>query len=162
MSGAITIHLGPPDESEDVDTIDGADQWEIEARKVAQRLKGEFAEVDRMIDLGRSFYVSVDQKVSVKVDRQSQIANLVIQEEHGDENGDALSLPRLFLIAIPVFEMGELFPIICTFGYSARGGVKLNYNLYDAHAALDLAITETGTTATNATELPLYYGSPES
>jgi len=139
-----------------------AQQWEIEARKVAQRLKGEFAPVDQMIDLGRTFYVSVDQKMSVKVDRQSQIANLVIQEEHGDEGGNPLKLPRLFLIAIPVFEMGELFPIVCTFGYSARGGVRLNFNLYDAQAALELAITEVADKATKDCDLPLFYGCPES
>ena len=134
--------------------------WEQDAIEIAQRLKGEYASVDRMVDLGRSFAVTVAAKTSVKYDRQSQRANLIIKEEHSDEEGQPLKLPRLFLIAIPVFEMGDKFPLVCTFNYTATGP-KLHFDLYDAQTSFEDAVTEAGKKAHTATELPLFYGIPE-
>lgn len=134
--------------------------WEVRAAEIARRLKGEFAAVDRMIDLSRNFTVSVDMKTSVRVDRQSMRANMILTEEHGDGDGKPLSLPRLFLIAIPVFELGDKFPLVCTFGYDARGP-KLHFDLYDAAAAFEDAVTEAADKAAAETGLPLFHGTPE-
>lgn len=134
--------------------------WESIARETAERLKAKFATVSQMIDLGRSFSVIVDEKVAVKVDRQSGRANLMVQEDHSDEAGQPLALPRLFLIAIPVFEGGDLFPIICTFSYRPRGP-KLSFDLYDATTSFEDAVRDVATEAKKGTDLPLFEGSPE-
>lgn len=143
------------------DDEDSVMNWEIEARKIASRLKAEFAGVSRMIDLGRSFSVVVDEAVAVKVDRQSGRANMRIEENHSDEEGQELRLPRLFLISIPVFDMGDHYPIVCTFSYSARGGVTLSFALFDAAAAFDYAINEVAAIVDEETGLPLFHGIPE-
>lgn len=142
------------------DDEDPVSNWEINARKIAKRLKGDFASVDRMIDLGRSFNVDVETKVSVKVDRQSKRPNVLIDEQHTDGQGEELRLPRLFLISVPVFERGDAYPIVCTFNYRARGPV-LFFSLYDAQAAFDDAVDEVAATAAEKTELPLLFGTPE-
>ena len=136
-------------------------EWEKDAAETAARLGGDFASVQKMIDMGRSFNVNVEAKAKVEHERQSGRSNIVFTEEHTNDAGESLRLPRLFLIALPVFERGDVFPIICTFGYTKRGGVTLHFNLYDAETAFRDAVTEAANKAEKETALTLFYGVPE-
>ena len=73
-----------------------------------------------------------------------------------------MKVPNAFLIAIPVFELGERFVIPVRLRYRLnQGHVRWTLALYRSELVFDTAVRETCAKAAAGTGLPLFYGSPE-
>jgi len=82
--------------------------------------------------------------------------------EHKTADGKPLNIPSLIIIAIPVFEGGAPYRMVVRFRYRKMGGsVKFILSVHNPGKAFDAAFEEALSEATDATELPLFMGSPE-
>ena len=138
-----------------------ASHWETQAIEIAAMLNGRFGDQAQMLALGRDFRIRVDERAAIKVDRATGQNSLAFSEDHTDGEGQPLRLPSLFMIKIPVFDRGPVYPLLVRFLYRARGGVKLFYEIYDPETALNDAIDEAADAARTGTGLPLFEGTPE-
>jgi len=100
--------------------------------------------------------------IEVKTNRDTGEAQLQFLTEHRSPDGSPLTLPNLFMIAIPVFEEGALYRLAVRFRYRKVGSdVKFIASIYNPDAALRDAAREAMNAAQQATELPLMMGIPE-
>lgn len=139
---------------------DPASNWERVAMEVADKLGGKFADVHQLISLSKDFRIFSTDRVQVTHDKSSGQAQIAFSEEHTDEMGKPLKLPNLFLIRIPVFDRGAVYPLVVRFMYRKQGP-KLFYEIYDPARAIDDAIDEVAEKAEFETHLPIMDGLPE-
>jgi uncharacterized protein YfdQ (DUF2303 family) len=137
-----------------------ASNWERVAMEVAEKLGGRFAEVHQLISLSKDFRIFSTEKTQVTHDKTSGQAQIAFSEDHTDESGKPLKLPNLFLIKIPVFDRGAVYPLVVRFMYR-KAGPKLFYEIYDPARAIDDAIDQVAEQAEFDTELSIMDGLPE-
>lgn len=125
--------------------------------------KAKFASPNELIDLARTLEICVGQSFKQAVKLQSGEAELVFREEHTNGAGEKVTVPGIFMIALPAFVDGERVRIPARLRYRAAGGsVTWFYDLYRWQDALRLRVAEDLVTAGNQTGLPTYEGAPES
>jgi hypothetical protein len=113
--------------------------------------------------MAKSFTVNEAANYSVSHNSTTGEASVQISAEHLDEKGQPVRVPKLFLIAIPVFENGPAYRLPVRFQYRKSGAtVKFILTLHDPKTALDDAFHEATNHAAAETELPLFLGTPES
>jgi uncharacterized protein YfdQ (DUF2303 family) len=95
----------------------------------------------KLLELSRGLTVHVASKLQNQVRLSSGEVSLIWQTEHQDEAGSKLSVPEAFLILVPLFQGGQLYPIIVRLKYKAgRGEVTWSYSLYRVEEMFELAI----------------------
>lgn len=136
--------------------------WEEHMTEIAQKLQGRFGQYAARAQLSREFQVHETGHLQVKTDRDTGEAKVQFLTEHKDPDGQPLSLPNLFMIAIPVFEEGALYRLAVRFRYRKSGSeVRFIVSLYNPDAALRDAAREAMTLAQAETNVPLLMGIPE-
>ncbi|SIS98201.1 DUF2303 family protein [Paracoccus saliphilus] len=136
--------------------------WEERMIEIAQKLQGRFGQYAALAHLSREFQVHETGHLQVKTDRDTGEAKVQFLTEHKDPDGQPLSLPNLFMIAIPVFEEGALYRLAVRFRYRKSGSeVRFIVSLYNADVALRDAAREAMYRAQAETEVPLMMGVPE-
>ncbi|RNF34065.1 DUF2303 family protein [Paracoccus methylarcula] len=136
--------------------------WEERMIEIAQKLQGRFGQYAALAHLSREFQVHETGHLQVKTDRDTGEARVQFLTEHKDPDGQPLSLPNLFMIAIPVFEEGALYRLAVRFRYRKSGSeVRFIVSLYNADVALRDAAREAMYRAQAETEVPLMMGVPE-
>ena len=84
------------------------------------------------------------------------------EASHTDGSGQPIKVPNLFMIAIPVFDRGDVFRIAARLRYRTLGGrVEWFYDLYRADKVFRVAIDEAAAFAATNTGLPMFSGTPE-
>lgn len=147
--------LPPPTES-------GADMSDSQMIGLGNLLGGTFAGPTRLIELSRGLAVRQNETVRNAVILQTGESSISFTATHTDENGVALKVPSLFLIAIPVFRNGPLYKMAVRLRYRVdKTNIIWFYELYRADKVFDHAFSEACSSVATATSLPLFYGSPE-
>ncbi len=125
---------------------------------------GRCAQPNDVVALSRGLDVTANNKVSNKVDLQSGEGGIVFESSHTDGNGQRVDVPRLFMIAIPIFERAdEHYRIPVRIRYRLRdGSVKWIPTLFGADDIIDAAIKDAADKVAQDTSLPLFYGWPSS
>jgi uncharacterized protein YfdQ (DUF2303 family) len=127
----------------------------------AKLLNGVFAGPSKLMELARGMAVTVNERVKQAVNLQTGEIAVQYETQHG-EAGQKVQVPNLFLIAIPVFELGSLYRMIVRLRYRAgNSGIAWFFQLYRPEKVFDHAFKEVAETARAGTELPLFYGAPE-
>ncbi|SMO63909.1 DUF2303 family protein [Paracoccus laeviglucosivorans] len=139
-----------------------AEPWEIRMIEVAAKLQGRFGQYAALNNLSREFKAHEVGYIEVKTNRDTGEQKVQFLTEHRDADGQPLTLPNLFMIAIPVFEEGAHYRLAARFRYRKAGSdIKFIVSLHNPDVALRDAAREAMTAAQAATEVPLLMGTPE-
>lgn len=147
--------IEPPDMAVDGPDVDST----IE---LARKLGGKFGSPSRLVELSRGMKVNADVRVAGAVNLSSGEGQIQFEETHKDGQGAPLTVPQLFLVAIPVFDAGPLYRIAVRLRYRlSQGSVVWFYELYRPEKSFDHAFAEACEYAEEKTELRLFQGKPE-
>ena len=130
-----------------------------EVRRFLAMNGGRCGEPADVVALSKGLEVYADTKVSEKVNLQSGETQFTFEEKHRGAP-DAVVVPQIFLIAIPVFNLSDAF---------YRVPVRLRYRvvenkllwfptLWQAEEVFDKAVRDAAEVAQDKTDLPLFYG----
>ena len=125
-------------------------------------LGGNVASPSKMVELSRGLSVHVGERVKQAVNLSSGEGQIQYESEHKDSEGAALKVPNLFLVAIPVFEGGDLYRIPVRLRYRAAAGqISWFFEMYRADKVFKHAFDEACDLAAKETSLTLLSGFPE-
>ena len=138
-------------------------------RQAEQELKWEelfrtkFADPSTLIDLARGLEIHESARVKSNVRLQSGEVQMVFETEHRDASGNEVTVPGLFLLAVPVFYRGEVLRIPVRLRYRVRaGGISWSYELFRPDEFVDEHVRKAVEQVRALTGLPVYDGAPES
>ena len=135
---------------------------ESEVAKFEDLFKTKFAIPTDMIALSRGLRVNVEEKVSGHFMTQSGEAEIKFSTEHKGSDGQALIVPGLFMLSLPVFLDGQDVRIPARLRYRIKDGqVVWTYHLYKWRDALRERVVADLAIAQQQTGLPAYEGAPE-
>ncbi|QQR69082.1 MAG: DUF2303 family protein [Alphaproteobacteria bacterium] len=147
--------IPPPD-------LDPKEDADKSLTDLSRLLGGKFAGPHGLMELSRGISINESAKATQAVNIASGEATLQYTSEHQDGQGQRIQVPNLFLIAIPVFNGGDLYRIPVRLRYRLAGGsVSWFYEMYRKDKVFDHAFREICQGAEKGTALPLLYGSPE-
>lgn len=133
------------------------------AAEDAKALGVDLAPASRIVEVARGLMVRVKSEVAGSVALSSGEVEIKYSTQHQDERGQPLRVPSAFLIGIPVFQGGDLYPIVVRLRYRAdQPPITWFYELYGTERVFDFAFKKACDRATTDTALPLFFGSPES
>jgi Uncharacterized conserved protein (DUF2303) len=144
--------------------IAGSEATEADMRliDIARRLDGSYGTGVQLLGMAKSFTVHESSEFVEARNTTTGEATLVHKSEHTDGTGQPIRIPKLFLIAIPVFEDGPAYRLPVRFQYRKNGAqVKFFLTLHDPRHAQDHAFNEAVTHATAETGMPTFTGTPE-
>lgn len=120
------------------------------------------ASPNKMVMLSRGLQVNVESRVKTSTTLQSGEGELLFEEEHRDAAGNKLSVPGLFILAIPPFFMGEPVRMPVRLRYRVIAGqVKWTFKIFRPDVYITTQIEEDLATAAQKTGLPHFRGKPE-
>lgn len=144
--------------------IAGAEASEADLRliDIARKLDGSYGNAMTLLGMAKSFTVYETSEFVENRNTTTGEATLVHKSEHLDGTGQPIKIPKLFLIAIPVFEDGPAYRLPVRFQYRKNGAqVKFFLTLHDPRHAQDHAFNEAVSYATAETDMPTFAGTPE-
>jgi uncharacterized protein YfdQ (DUF2303 family) len=128
----------------------------------AARLGTSFASPSRIIELSRGLQVHVKSAVRESRNLASGEGQVFFASENLDMNGAALNVPAAFLLAIPIFRRGDVFPVPARLRYRVRDGkITWWFELARAEQAFEVALGDALKLVAEKTQLPVLRGSPE-
>lgn len=155
LEDRITDVLIPP--------ADGRSEADASILDLVNQLGGKLAGPSTLLTLSRGLAVHENSVVKNAVNLASGEAQFVYETTHAGENGQQLSVPNMFLIGVPVFEMGDLFRLPVRLRYRLSGGkVRWAISRHRPEMTFDVAFSEAVQKAATETDLPMFLGSPES
>jgi uncharacterized protein YfdQ (DUF2303 family) len=120
------------------------------------------ADPAEIVQLSRGLAVSVDAKVKRAVTLQSGEGEMIFDEVHRDGAGEKLTVPGVFMLALPVFFRGMHVRLPVRLRYRVKdGSVIWFYQLWRPDTYVTDAITKDRDAVRVETGLPIYEGSPE-
>lgn len=121
---------------------------------------GKCAEPADVVALSRGLEVYADTKVAERVNMQSGETSFTFEEKHRGAP-DAVVVPQIFLLALPVFYLSDtMYRVPVRLRYRlADGKVLWLPTLWQAEEIFDKAVRDAATEAATDTGLPLFYGS---
>lgn len=138
------------------------EEWELRMIEVAAQLQGRYGQYATLIKLAREFTVNEVSNITTTLNRDTGESSIQFLNEHQQPDGSAISIPNLFMIAIPVFENGAHYRIAVRFRYRKAGqAVKFIFSLHNPDVCFKDAVDEALVRAAAETGLPLFRGSPE-
>lgn len=141
---------------------DQIEDWEQRMIDIAAKIQGRFGQYAAINLLSRELKIHEVGHIEVKTNRDTGEAQVQFLTEHRSPDGTPLTLPNLFMIAIPVFEEGALYRLAVRFRYRKAGqDVKFIASIYNPDAALRDAAREAMDHAQAQTDVPLMMGRPE-
>ncbi len=135
------------------------DEW---LAHVLAQLRVKLASPNELVTLSRELSVLVEAKVASKAKLQSGETQIVYEETHRGEGGEAVTIPGAFLIGIPFFVGGARYRVLARLRYRpGREGLSFFYELHDVRRSLEHAVRDSAKRVAAATGLPLIFGRPE-
>lgn len=129
---------------------------------MAARLGITYASPQRVMELSRGLTIRVGQQVSAYNNLSSGEAQIGFTEAHQDQAGGPLNVPGGFAIAIPVFRGGDAFTMAVRLRYRVKAGsISWSFAVQQIDKVWDTSVDEACGAVRQKTELPLFYGSPE-
>lgn len=140
----------------------GVEPWEHRLIATAAQIEGRFGQLSQLLAMSRHFQVFETSNLEVKTNRDTGEQEIQFLNEHRAKDGAPLKVPNLIIIAIPVFQSGALYRMPVRFRYRKAGGeVKFTLTIYNPDKAFRSAFDEATEQAREATDLPLFCGTPE-
>jgi len=137
--------------------------WENRLIETAQKIEGRFGQLTNLLAMSRQFQVYETSDLKVATNRDTGESEIQFLNEHKDANGEKLKIPNLFTIAIPVFLNGSPYRMAVRFRYRKLGSkVAFILSIYNPEKVFEAAFDEAIKTATEATTMPTFMGTPES
>lgn len=148
--------VAPPSDGEEDDAHN------IFMKDYAELLGGKFAGPSTMLELSRGIEIAANSRVKQIVRLATGEARIQYDEQHVDATGAPVTIPNMFLIAIPIFYNGPFYRLPVRLRYRLTGTtVEWFYELYRIDRSFDAAFNEMCETAKSVIGLPLFLGSPE-
>lgn len=121
-----------------------------------------FATPSDMIVLSRGLQVNVAGTVKQNTNLSSGEGEIVFVEEHQNGKGEKLTVPGLFMIALPVFIDGKPVRIPTRLRYRVReGSVTWFFQMFRWKELVRDRVVDDAKIAATGTVLPMFEGSPE-
>lgn len=137
--------------------------WENRLIRTARQIEGRFGQLHQLLTMSKRFQVYETSDLKVTTNRDSGEAEIQFLNEHKDADGKPLNIPNLIIITIPVFRGGAPYRMPVRFRYRKSGAsVKFILTVYNPEKAFEAAFEEATEEARQQTDLPLFYGTPES
>lgn len=139
-----------------------ASKSELRLIEIAQRLQGRFGQAHQLLDMASKLTVNESNDYAMARNSTTGEMSLQIKSEMRDETGESINPPKLFLLAISVFEGGPAYRIPVRFQLRKSGStVKFFLTLHDPREFIDHAFNEAVQEVVSKTELPILFGTPE-
>lgn len=144
-------------------TVDDKNEpWENRLITTAQQIEGRFGQLTQLLTMSKQFQVFETSNLAVTTNRDTGEASIQFTNEHKTPEGKPLVIPNLIIIAIPVFMNAALYRMPVRFRYRKTGGtIRFILTPYNPEKAFEAAFDEAVATATEATGLPMFQGTPE-
>lgn len=112
-----------------------------------------------MVQLSKGLDLYADTKVQERINLQSGETSFTFEEKHRGAP-DAVVVPQLFLVALPVFYLSDtLYRVPVRLRYRlAEGKLVWIPTLWQAEEVFDKAVRDAAKAAEDATERTLFYG----
>lgn len=154
------LDLIAPDVSQDGDGVE-AIKLPPQVAELLVRLGGKCAFPNDIVTLSRGLDVTSNARTVQRVDMQTGEGSLVFDDKHEGTAGTKLTIPRLFMICIPLFDKSPFhYRIPVRIRYRLGGGIKWTLTLFGADVVIDMAIKEAAESVKKDTSVPLFYGTP--
>jgi uncharacterized protein YfdQ (DUF2303 family) len=129
---------------------------------LATQFGTDFASPSRLLELSRGMKVHSNDTVKQAVNLATGEVTVQYVTEHHDGGNKPLKVPGLFMIAVPVYEGGQLYQIAVRLRYRVKEGrITWFYELYRHDKVLDDAFEGVCGLVEGETSLPVFRGSPE-
>ena len=129
---------------------------------LARTIGGRFATPSDLVTLSRGLQLTETQRLKEQVNLTSGERQLTFETEHVNEQGQRVTVPNLFLIAIAPFYLDAAYRIAVRLRYRVQAGkLSWGYELYRIEHAIEHAFAEVLTRVEQATTLPVFRGTPE-
>ncbi len=116
----------------------------------------------QMIELSRGLQVNVASVVKSATVLQTGEVGMVFQETHHDGAGEKLTVPGMFMVAIPIFVAGEVVRIPVRLRYRVGSGkVSWFFQMFRWRALVRERVVADLDIVQQETSVPAYEGSPE-
>lgn len=133
-----------------------------EAERFEALFQAKIADPHEVMVLSRGLAVTVEAKSVRAVSLSSGEGQLVFEEVHQDQAGQKLTVPGLFMLALPVFFRGEAQRVPVRLRYRVRQGtIRWAYEVWRPDEFVTAAIDKALNAVAVETQLPIYEGSPE-
>jgi hypothetical protein len=120
------------------------------------------ASPSRLIELSRGLSFNERNEVREVRNLQTGEAQFLFTTEHTDAAGAPLTVPNLFLLALPVFRQDGFYRLLARLRYRKDGPkITFHYDLWRPDRIFDDAFRRAAEAAREATDLPLFFGQPE-
>ena len=131
-------------------------------KQIAMTLAYPFAGQADMMKLSKGIEINQATKAKVQLNLQTGERVLQFEAENSGADGAKLTIPGLFLIAIPVFKDAHIYRLPVRLRYRSNGsGVTWWFDIYRDDKAFKLAYAETCYTIENNSGIEVYVGQPE-
>lgn len=141
---------------------DTPEPWELAMIAVAEQLGGRFGTYAVLQQLAKQFTVNETNNILTSNNRDSGEQAIQFLNEHKDPDGAPISIPNLFMIAIPVFDGDAAYRLAVRFRYRKSGAsIAFIMSLHNPDVVFRDAVKLAITTATKETALPVLAGFPE-
>ena len=145
-----------------VDVMDPASLTEGgSAAHWAGRLGVTFATPSQLLELSRGLAAKVSSHVRGSHDTASGTKEVMFASEVTDPNGAPLPVPGAFLLSIPVFKRGDLYPVPVRLRFRIKESVTWSYELARVDAVFEHAFAEACDHVAKLTTLPVLRGDAE-
>lgn len=137
--------------------------WENRLIEIAHKIEGKFGQLSQLLAMSRQFQIFETSDLKVATNRDTGEAEIQFLNEHKDAQGQKLNIPNIITIAIPVFQNGAPYRMAVRFRYRKSGStVKFIMTIHRPEKIFEAAFKEAIEQAHNETDLPTFYGTPES
>lgn len=150
----------------DISTDGTGETTQVKLPQMVQQLLdlagGRCALPNEVMALSRGLEVTVNDKVVNRVDLQTGQGTILFDSTHVDGAGLKIEVPKLFMIAIPLFERSpDHYRIPVRIRYRTQGGGVAWYpTLFGADEIMDTAIRDAARAVHEQTERPVFFGWP--
>jgi hypothetical protein len=130
-------------------------------QQLLDALGGRCALPQDVITLSKGLEITATSRAVTRVDVQTGEGALVFEQDHVGADKQKISVPKLFLIGIPLFDKSPFhYRIPVRIRYRLQGGIKWTFTMFGADEVIDAAIREAAEHVRDGATTPLFYGTP--
>lgn len=120
------------------------------------------AGASQLMELSRGLALSVGHNIKSAKNLSNGETQVIFEETHTDKTGAPLQIPGAFVLAIPVFQLGDIWQVPVRLRYRVTNGqIMWSFDLYRADRILEKAFDEACDRVAAETDLPVFRGTPE-
>lgn len=125
------------------------------------RLGGRCALPQDIITLAKGLDITANSRTVTRIDVQTGEGALVFEESHVGADKQKITVPKLFMICIPLFDKSPFhYRIPVRIRYRLKGGIKWTFSMFGAEDVIDDAIKQAAEHVKAGTDCPLFCGVP--